>query len=90
MEIATLIPDDASLTASETLVPHVARRAEIQTVRFAHRGPGRYYEYYFLLEETARADLRFLHEVAGLRDYELVARNSTCSLLERKPAAVDQ
>jgi uncharacterized membrane protein len=87
MEIAALIPDDASVTASETLVPHVARRAEVQTVRFAHTGPGRYFDYYFFFEETARADLRFLFEVSGQRDYELVARNATCGLLRRRPAA---
>jgi uncharacterized membrane protein len=84
VELAAMIPDGASVTASETLVPHVARRREIQTARHAHMGPARYYDYYFILEETSRADLRYLFEVAGLRDYELVARNATCSLLRRR------
>ena len=43
-EMAARIPVDASVTASETLVPHVARREELQTLRYARGGPGEEYE----------------------------------------------
>ncbi len=52
-KVARLIPPKASVTASETLVPHVARRIQLQTLRYARESFGGDYEYFFLL----RSDL---------------------------------
>jgi len=83
--MAALIPDDASLTAGETLVPHVARRKVLQTTRFALTGHGRKNDYYFVLNSTAPTDLRGYGEVTSQRKYELVAQNDSCSLYRRRP-----
>jgi uncharacterized membrane protein len=44
------IPAGAAVTASETLVPHVARRRQVQTVRYATQR-GWDYEYFLLFHE---------------------------------------
>lgn len=49
-EVAKRIPRTSSVTASETLVPHVARRKELQTLRYAADSFGRYHDYFFILK----------------------------------------
>ena len=49
-EMAVRIPVDASVTASETLVPHVARRQELATLRYALGAPGAEYQIFFVLK----------------------------------------
>lgn len=83
VEFAGIIPDDASVTASETLVPHVARRRQVETVRYAPNNPGRYYDYYFLLQASAQADLLRLPEVGCLENYRVVKSGRYCVLLKR-------
>ena len=50
----SLIPDHGAVTASETLVPHVARRRRVQTIRYAEQR-GWAYEYFFLLRSDVEA-----------------------------------
>src|SRR5262249_47488215 len=56
--IARALPPDASVTASESLVPHVARRERVQTLRSALSGPARSYDYYFIVNEDLNASNR--------------------------------
>ena len=77
------IPEDASVTASEVLVPHVARRRQVETARYAAGRPGRSYDYYFLLLRDAQAELELLPEVASLQRYEVVRKGTYCVLLRR-------
>lgn len=86
-ELAGLIPADASVTASEALVPHVAARRWVETIRFAAGRPGRRYDYFFILRNAERRELARMPEVSGQVDYELVRGGRWCSLLRRK--AVD-
>ena len=83
VETADLIPPAASVTATETLVPHVARREKIQTLRYADRFGGDY-EYFFLLKSDLDPGTRerFRYVLAS-RAYELV-REGTWTLLYRE------
>jgi len=57
-EASRLIPQSASVTASETLVPHVARRALVQTLRYASESFGRDYDYFFILKTDLDSETR--------------------------------
>jgi uncharacterized membrane protein len=48
--IAREIPQGASVTASEELVPHVARRMDLTTLRYAHPGAGWGADYLFVTQ----------------------------------------
>ncbi|MCD4751301.1 MAG: DUF2079 domain-containing protein [Thermoanaerobaculales bacterium] len=89
LHFISLIPADASVTANEELVPHVSTRKRVETLRYAQSGPGRFYDYYFLLiNEGTRSQLaREYPEVANLRAYEVVESGKYLSLLRRKSAS---
>ena len=82
-ELVALIPPDASVTASEALVPHVADRRLVETVRYAANRPGRHFDYFFLLRGTEARELARMPEVRNRVDYELVRQGRWCSLLRR-------
>jgi len=50
-EIASRLKPELSVTASETLVPHVARRERVQTLRYADSGPARTYDVFLVSRE---------------------------------------
>lgn len=83
-ELSAMIPDEASVTASEILVPHLARRRQIETIRYAVHRPGRRYLYYLVLRDLPVDRFDQLPEVAGLEAYELVRRGKYCDLLRRR------
>jgi uncharacterized membrane protein len=72
-EAIQLIPASASVTASETLVPHVARRMRVQTLRYAAESFGRDYDYFFILKSDLDAGTRdrYRHVLAS-SEYQLV------------------
>jgi uncharacterized membrane protein len=72
-EMAARIPVDASVTASETLVPHVARREELQTLRYAGGGPGAEYEIFFVLKSELGEWATRFPEVFAERSHMRVA-----------------
>ncbi len=82
-ELAALIPPEASVTASEVLVPHVAARRLVETIRYAPNRPGRHYDYFFILRNAEPRELARMPEVTNLVDYELVRRGRWCTLLRR-------
>jgi hypothetical protein len=57
-EIASRLNAELSITASETLVPHVARRQRVQTLRYADHGPARAYDVFFVLRQDLDAATR--------------------------------
>ena len=48
--MAQRIPPSDSVTASETLVPHVSARQSLQTLRYAKRDHGAEYDTFFVLK----------------------------------------
>jgi uncharacterized membrane protein len=83
-EMVTLIPPDASVTAAEALVPHVARRRKLGTLRYAANTPASAYDYFFVLKDTEVEHIRRMPEVFHLQRYEIVKRGTYCALLRRK------
>ena len=85
-EMIALIPEQASVTANEELVPHLARRKYIETLRYAMSGGGRAYEYYLLRNnsETQAWIKKYYPEVVSFRAYQLVKQNREFTLLRRK------
>lgn len=84
VELVAMIPPAASVTASEILVPHVARRRQIETIRYALRRPGRRYDYYLVLRGLPVDRFERLPEVAGFEAYEPLRRGKYCDLLRRR------
>ncbi len=75
-EVVDLIPVEAAVLASETLVPHVAGRHTIATARYARKGKARRYDY--ILVHNNNDSIQPLSRVSyldGLRRYEIVHRN---------------
>jgi len=85
-DVAASIPEAASVTASETLVPHVSKRLRVQTLRYAADGFGRDYDYFFILKTDLDPGTggRYRYVLDGGR-YELV-KDGRSTLLFRKKA----
>jgi uncharacterized membrane protein len=79
-ELVSMIPPDASVTASEKLVPHVARRRHVETSRFAVHRPGRDYDYFLFHRASAKRELKKLR---ATRKYEIVREGKHVVLLRR-------
>jgi uncharacterized membrane protein len=79
-ELISLIPKNASVTASENLVPHVARRRHVETVRYAANRPGRNYDYLFLHRSDAKSASRKLR---ADRKFRVVREGKHVVLLQR-------
>lgn len=87
-EASRLIPQSASVTASETLVPHVARRALVQTLRYASDSFGRDYDYFFILKTDLDPETRERYRyVLNSPEYQL-AQEGEYTLLYRRTRAV--
>jgi uncharacterized membrane protein len=84
-DAAALIPEAASVTASETLVPHVSKRLRVQTLRYAADGLGRDYDYFFILKTDLdpQTGARYRSVLDG-RLYELVKEGRTTLLLRKR------
>jgi uncharacterized membrane protein len=86
-EASRLIPQSASVTASETLVPHVARRALVQTLRYASDSFGRDYDYFFILKTDLDPGTRERYRyVLNSPEYQL-AQEGEYTLLYRRTGA---
>jgi uncharacterized membrane protein len=75
-EVVDLIPVEAVVLASETLVPHVAGRHTIATARYARKGKPRRYDY--ILVHNNNESIQGLNRVSyldGLRRHEIIHRN---------------
>lgn len=82
--LAALIPPGDSVTASERLVPHVAQRRRLETIRLAPGKPGQRYDWFFILHGEERDQLARMPEVSRLVGYELVEHGRWCTLLRRR------
>ena len=88
-KLVALIPPEASVTANEELVPHVATREKVETLRYAGSNAGRAYDFFLILNDK-RTKARLVAdfpEVAMLRQYELVESGEFLMLLGRRSAA---
>jgi len=79
-ELVSMIPRDASVTASEMLVPHVAQRRHVETTRYAADHPGRNNDYLFLHRDTAKREQKKLR---AERKYEIVHEGKYVILLKK-------
>jgi len=79
-EMVDLIPEEAAVLASETLVPHVARRNTVDTTRYLRQRKSRQYD--FILIHNDDQSIRDLR--GGLRHYEIVRRNEFFRLFKRR------
>jgi uncharacterized membrane protein len=86
--LRSLIPPSASVTASETLVPHVARRMQVQTLRYAAESFGRDNDYYFVLKADLDRDTiaRYQHVFESGGAYSLVQEGPNTVLFRRRDA----
>jgi uncharacterized membrane protein len=85
--MARMIPPEASVTASERLVSHVARRERVQTIRYAGSLGGRGYDYYFVLGEEVDPQVEARYpEVFGGGDYALIEKGRFVQLYQRRVA----
>ena len=83
-EMAARIPADDSVTASEVLVPHVAQRQSLQTLRYAQPGEGAEYATFFVLKsELAEWAPRFPAVFNGTR-YTRVAEGEYTVVYRRR------
>jgi len=84
-ELADLIPEEAAVLASETLVPHVAGRHTVATARYARKGKPRRYDY--ILVHNDDDSIRHLKRVSyldGLRRHEIIRRNEFFVLFKER------
>jgi uncharacterized membrane protein len=73
-ELAELIggiPEDATVLASETLVPHVARRRIVETERYVRQRRPRRYDFILLHNDGSAQRMRKVPYLSGLRDYRV-------------------
>ena len=69
------IPDEATVLASETLVPHVAQRRIVETVRHVHDRKFSHYDSILIFNDGSAQRLREIPYLDGLRGYEIARRS---------------
>ena len=77
-ELCTLveqIPDEASVLASETLVPHVSQRLIVETVRHVHARKFSNYDFILIFNDGSAQRLRETPSFHGLRGYDIGQRS---------------
>jgi uncharacterized membrane protein len=79
-----LIPDEATVLASENLVPHVARRHTVDTERYARHRQSILYDAILVHNNDTPQRLRELPHLGGLRGYELAERTRHFVLFIRR------
>jgi len=76
--LTDLIPENAAVLASDTLVPHVAGRRDVFTARYAQKR--RHYRYDYILVHNDADSIQRLNRVSyldGLRRHEIVRRTES-------------
>lgn len=86
VQVVARIPDDASVLASETLAPHVARRTTVGTARYARQTTPPW-DAILLHNDRSVPILADNPQFRGLRDYELAAETGSFVLYLRRDAA---
>jgi len=66
------IPEEASVLASETLVPHVAQRHIVETARYVRQRKPLQYDYILVHNDGSAQRLREVPYLNGLRGYDIV------------------
>lgn len=85
LQLVDQIPDEASVLAGEKIVPHVSRRAMIETERYVHDRQTATYDYILLDNDETVDRLRELPSFDGFEGYETVDRNPHFVLFRRLP-----
>lgn len=78
-ELAALvetIPPEASVLASEDIVPHVARRRTVETARYVMNRPPIAYDVVLVHDDGSAQRMREVPSLGGLRDYDVVHTGS--------------
>lgn len=78
------IPDEASVLASETLVPHVAQRRIVETVRHVHDGKYPSFDFILIFNDGSAQRLRELPRFHGLLGYDFPQRSEHFILFKAK------
>jgi len=79
------IPDGARVLASETLVPHVAQRRIVETVRHVHDRKFSHYDSILIFNDGSAQRLREIPYLNGLRGYDIAERSAHFILFEAIP-----
>ena len=80
------IPDDATVLAGESLVPHIARRHTVGTARYARDGI-RKWDYILLHNDASVERLRRVPRFRRLIEYETVQRTESFVLFRHRVSA---
>jgi len=73
-----LIPEEAAVLASETLVPHVAGRHKVLTARHARKRKTHRYDYILIHNDAESIErLKRVSYLDGLRNHEIVRRSQS-------------
>lgn len=85
-KLVSIIPPEASVTASETIAPHVARRKDVQTLRYAPLGK----DFYLLFRgEIHQKEFMKTHETVFKQiDYTLIQTTTHFHLYKRNGESV--
>lgn len=84
-ELIELIPTDASVLASETLVPHVSQRRIVETVRHVHDRKFSSFDFILIFNDGSAQRLRENPAFHGLRGYDAAQRSEHFILFKAKP-----
>lgn len=80
------IDEDAMVLASESLVPHVARRHIVETARYAAQRAPRRYDVILVVNDGAARKLRNVPYLNGLRHYDIAERTEHFILFKLRSA----
>lgn len=78
------IPDEATVLASETLVPHVSQRRIVETVRHVHDRKFSNYDFILIFNDGSAQRLRETPAFHGLRGYDIGQRSEHFILFKEK------
>ena len=83
-ELTALIPQEATVLASENLVPHVSQRRIVETTRHAHDRKFRHYDFILVVNDGDAQRLRRTPGLNGLKDYDIARRSKSFILFEAR------
>lgn len=84
--LVELIDEEAVVLASETLVPHVARRRIVETARYASQRAPRKYDFILVHNDGSAKRLQGVSYLNGLRAYDIAESSERFVLFELRSA----
>jgi uncharacterized membrane protein len=89
LELVELIPVDATVIASETLVPHVSRRRTVETARYAMNRKPMLYDYILVFNDGSAERMRRVPYLGGLSRYEVAGRSRHLVLFKLRDSGTE-